>query len=98
MGESCRVARLHDGRNLSPAGDLRAHLAGERGKQNTVAEIARGHELTGAISAGTVPEDGQVVRGSGAGADVRLQQLALFNSGHQADRVTQQLVYAVNGR
>ena len=56
MGESCRVARLHDGRNLSPAGDLRADLAGERGKQNAVAEVARGHELTGAVSTGAVPD------------------------------------------
>ena len=72
VGESCRVARLHDGRNLSPAGDLRTNLAGERGKQNPVAELARGHELAGAVSTGAVPEDGQVVRGSGAGADVRL--------------------------
>ena len=79
MGESCRVARLHDGRNLSPAGDLRTNLAGERGKQNTVTEIARGHELAGAVGASAVPEDGQVVRGSGAGADVRLQKLTLFN-------------------
>ena len=59
VGESCRVARLHDGRNLSPASDLRADLAGERGKQNTVAEIARGHELAGAVGASAVPKDGQ---------------------------------------
>lgn len=88
MGESCRVARLHDGRDLSPACDLRTDLAGERDKQNTVTEIACGHELAGAVGASAVPEDGQVVRGSGAGADVRLQKLALFNGGHQADCVT----------
>lgn len=88
MGESCRVARLHNGRNLSPAGDLRADLACERGKQNTVTEVARGHKLAGAVSTGAVPKDGQVVRGAGAGADVRLQKLALFNRGHEPDRVT----------
>ena len=53
-----------------------------------MAEIARGHELAGAVGTSAVPEDGQVVRGAGARADVRLQKLALFNGGHQTDRVT----------